>query len=123
MMTKTLPNPRSVGRQRSGFWVFVTLILWVGSLSLVACRMPEPDTVATPAEPTPEPVAEVAAAPTATEEPAAPAAQAEPAAEPVPEVAAPADMDWTHHVTVSEEYYVLGNPDAPVLIVDVSDFL
>jgi protein-disulfide isomerase len=34
-----------------------------------------------------------------------------------------AEADWTETVTVEGDYYVLGNPAAPIRMVDFSDFL
>ena len=45
------------------------------------------------------------------------------AATPDEEVAAPAVEDWTRHFVVEGQYVYLGNPEAPVTILDVSDFL
>ena len=75
-----------------------------------------------------EPAAEAASA--EDSEPAAPAEVAESAPEPAsdpepaPEEAVVAEPpDWTTHVFVEEGYYVLGNPDAEVSILDAGDFL
>lgn len=35
---------------------------------------------------------------------------------------AEAEADWTQTVTVEGDFYVLGNPAAPVRLVDFSDF-
>jgi hypothetical protein len=32
-------------------------------------------------------------------------------------------VDWTETVTVEGDFYVLGNPAAPILLIDYSDFL
>ncbi len=39
------------------------------------------------------------------------------------EVVTPAVEDWTRHFVVEGQYVYLGNPEAPVTILDVSDFL
>jgi len=46
-----------------------------------------------------------------------------PTATPEPEGVAPASADWLTTVTVDGDYYVLGNPAAPVRLLDYSDFL
>lgn len=91
----------------------------------VAVDGPAPTAVAQPA-PTEAP-AEVpteipaeAPAETPTETPAQEAAPTSaPAEEPVPS----APVDWTETVTVEGDYYVLGNPAAPIRLIDYSDFL
>lgn len=95
---------------------------------LAACRMPyEPDAQMAdpPAAATPEPVATpVPEEPTPAPTPEAEAAETAPEVqEPTPEADVPAVADWTQHVWVDGPYYVMGNPDAPVTIIDVSDFL
>ncbi len=47
-------------------------------------------------------------------------ADAEPAEE---EAAVPVVEDWTQHFVAEGQYVYLGNPEAPVTILDVSDFL
>ncbi len=132
MSREILPCNQIVPARPTWLGAFVVLVLLVGSLSLVACRMPEPATAEPPPEPTaiPEPEVQVEPEPTAPQEPQAaevpaeqPAAEEQPTTETTTEVVAPEEIDWTQHVTVSENYYIRGNPDAPVLIVDVSDFL
>lgn len=54
-----------------------------------------------------EPVVEVVAEAETTEE----------------EVAAPVVEDWTQHFVAEGNYVFMGNPEAPVTILDVSDFL
>ncbi len=122
-MMDTCKNSQPVPRRRAWHRACAGLVLWAGCLGLVACAMPAMDA----ADPAPEAV--TAAEPTVAEEPTLqPTAPAEPAAEeaaPETDTAAevPAEIDWTQHVTVSEDYYLLGDPEAPVLIVDASDFL
>ncbi len=93
------------------------------SLGLAACAMPEIDTAAPTVQPSPVIVVDAEA--TAPEEAPSPTAQVAAEAQPVPdmEAATPAPIDWARYTTVVDEYYVRGNPDAPVLIVDISDFL
>jgi hypothetical protein len=83
--------------------------------------------------------------PTVTPNAAAPAGAADtPSADTAPADTAPADaapadagladagladagpaepVDWTMHAFREGDYYVLGNPDAPVRLIDYSDFL
>lgn len=75
-----------------------------------------------------EPAAEEASA--EDSEPAEPVEVAEsapePASDPEPapdEAVATDPPDWTTHVFVDGGYYVLGNPDAEVSILDAGDFL
>ena len=80
-----------------------------------ATRQPtaDPQPTAPPAPTnTPEP-ATVAAEPTAT---AQPVAEAAPTATPEP---AP---DWTQTATLIDGLYVRGNPNAPIRLIDYSDF-
>ncbi|MCY4521240.1 MAG: hypothetical protein OXC13_10750 [Caldilineaceae bacterium] len=75
-----------------------------------------------------EPAAEEAAVPAESSEPAEAAevaeADPEPASEPAPdEVVAEDPPDWTTHAFVDGGYYVLGNPEAEVSILDAGDFL
>ena len=82
----------------------------------------QPPVEAPTAAPTMAPVAEPevvekeapVAAETGTDLPA-------PTVEPTP--AAPAPVDWLTTVTVEGDYYILGNPAAPVRLLDYSDFL
>ncbi len=75
-----------------------------------------------------EAAAEEAAVPAESAEPAEAAEVAEtepePASEPAPdEVVAEEPPDWTTHAFVDGGYYVLGNPEAEVSILDAGDFL
>lgn len=117
------------------------LLLCVGVMAAACADRPQ---TAAPelAAPTEAVVAEAAPTPTPTPVAASPAdadraAEAQAAAETPPEAeapseaetdsateaAAPAVSDWTQFVAVEGDYYLLGNPEAPVLILDVSDFL
>lgn len=90
--------------------MLVTVLIAVPTL--IAClspgRPPEP-----PAAPT---IAQVAPAltPTPVAEAGEPVATLSPAQE---------STDWTQVAGVEGDLYVLGNPDAPVRIIDYSDFL
>ncbi len=77
-----------------------------------------------------EPAAEEAAVPEESSEPAASAevaeAEPEPASDPEPapdEAVVEEPPDWTTHAFVDGGYYVLGNPEAEVSILDAGDFL
>lgn len=119
------------GRRAACAW----LLLCVGVMAAACADRPQ---TAAPelAAPTEAVVAE--AAPTSTPTPVAAspadadrASEAQAAAETpseaetdsVTEAPAPAARDWTQFVAVEGNYYLLGNPEAPVLILDVSDFL
>lgn len=114
--------------------MFAGLLLLGALLALTGCsgespaaaepgadQAPAPEVAtATPQPPTPPPVS-AETVPTATP---APAATATPA--PEVEVEPAADLpptDWLQVVTRVEDYYWLGNPDAPVRLIDYSDFL
>lgn len=117
------------------------IVLWAAMmaliLSLAACNMPY--------EPPPAAVSEEPAEPAEPPEPEAPAEPSEPA-EPVVEhdadgdgktddaeehmagemeddAAPPDPPDWTQTFHVEGQYVVMGDPAAPVIIIDVSDFL
>lgn len=66
-------------------------------------------------EATPTATAQTKAAPIATNT-AAPLDT--PTAEPVAEL-----VDWTTTASVDGDHYVLGNPNAPIRLIDFSDFL
>lgn len=99
--------------------------LLLSVLALAGCTAARP-------EPSPSVAATVASAPTAgpgteTEAPALPTptavpeatiAQEEPAAE-----APDAQVVWVDVATVDGDYFVRGNPAAPIRLVDFSDFL
>ncbi len=134
----TLPAPRAA-RARPCFarrWrraACAWLLLCVGVMAAACADRPQ---TAAPARaaPTEAVVAEAAPAPTpvaASPADADRAAEAQSAAETpseaetdsATEAAAPAARDWTQFVAVEGNYYLMGNPEAPVLILDVSDFL
>jgi hypothetical protein len=53
-------------------------------------------------------------------------AERQPAADataPNEEQSAQAEQDWTAVASLEDELYVLGNPDAPIRLIDYSDFL
>jgi protein-disulfide isomerase len=77
---------------------------------------PAPATVvSTAVEPTAQPA--LALLPTVTPNVVAPApVETTPAQAAVP-------ADWTQHAYLEGDYYILGNPDAPVRLIDYSDFL
>jgi protein-disulfide isomerase len=92
--------------------------LWVMSALLLAACSTAP---VQPPEPQPPAEAEVQA-----EQPTL-AAQAESAAEAVAPTEQPASQaetpaDWAQTATLEGDFYVLGNPAAPVRLVDFSDF-
>ena len=133
----TLPMSRRAPRARRylvrRWWpaACAWLLLCVGVMAAACADQPQttapesaaPATVVvTEAAPTPGAAARADAA-RASE--AQDAAEAPPAAEAASETepAAPAARDWTQFVAVEEDYYLLGNPEAPILILDVSDFL
>lgn len=77
------------------------------------------------AAPTAAPATLAPAAVNAAPDVVATAAPSEEAAATAPaEAAAPAaPVDWLRTASVEGDYFVLGNPDAPVRILDYSDFL
>lgn len=127
-----------------GKFAFLLAILLCAALIAVGCGpgpapMAEPeDDAAVPeaaaAEPeeadtaSREPAAEEASAEDAEPAEAAEVAEAEPEPasdpEPVPDEAVVEEPpDWTTHAFVDGDYYVLGNPEAEVSILDAGDFL
>ena len=65
-------------------------------------------------------------APTATSEPAPvaaePTATTQPVAEPAPTATPEPEADWTQTASLVDGLYVRGNPNAPIRLVDYSDF-
>lgn len=119
-------HKEDTGMQR---FYFVTLLI-----VLVGCSPPtaNPTTSAEPADPpvvltTEEAVEATATAPAA----AAPITgsattqRAAPVLVPTdtPQVADAIETDWLATVTVEGDFYILGNPNAPIRLVDYSDFL
>ena len=127
-----------------GFGVFALLL--AAMLLLGACaNMPESDTAneddsAAVIEQTPADVSEVkteetdvaAEAAVQPDEPdeeqvaeaeEAPAEALVEVETPQEEVAAPVVEDWTQHFVAEGNYVFIGNPEAPVTILDVGDFL
>lgn len=113
--------------------------IWIGFAvtlalpALVACSGVASPASGTPSEAVTAVPTEDATVLTPTEEPAAAAeepatgeaASAEvalPTNTPAPELAAES-VDWTATVTIDGDYYVRGNPGAPIRLVDYSDFL
>lgn len=102
----------------TGFVLFV--LLGIAGCSASATPVPVsdlvsvPTTVPTVAEPLSSPTADMAAAGT-------------PSAAPNPTVnsktATPAIVNWTQTASVDGDFYILGNPAAPIRLVDYSDFL
>jgi len=129
---QTSGKPGTQGSVRRAKFAFLLAVLLCTALIAVGCG-----TVSAPvAEPEDDPaVPEAAAAEqegeAAAEEAAVPAeaaevaeAEPEPASEPAPdEVVAEEPPDWTTHAFVDGGYYVLGNPEAEVSILDAGDFL
>ena len=65
-------------------------------------------------------------APTATSEPAPaavePTATTQPVAEPAPTNTPEPEADWTQTASLVDGLYVRGNPNAPIRLIDYSDF-
>jgi hypothetical protein len=122
---------------RHGKFAFLLAVLLCAALIAVGCGpgpapMAEPeDDAAVPEEAdtaSREPAAEEASAEDAEPAEAAEVAEAEPEPasdpEPVPDEAVVEEPpDWTTHAFVDGDYYVLGNPEAEVSILDAGDFL
>jgi hypothetical protein len=100
--------------------VVLPLILWLLTACGAAPRASAPSAaVAQPTEVT------AASAPPATDTPA-PQATATSTAAPVAVATKPPTavlMDWANTAGIEGDYYVLGNPAAPIRLVDYSDFL
>ncbi len=99
-----------------------------GGASIRPTTAPATLVVAMAAEPTTppkaDPTATVAPLPSPEATPAeTPTAAPAPTAEPEP-TALPAPTDWAEFESrTADGFYVRGNPDAPILILDYSDFL
>lgn len=77
-------------------------------------------------QPTADPQPTAPPAPTDTPEPAPaaaePTATAQPVAEPAPTATPEPEPDWTQTATLVDGLYVRGNPNAPIRLIDYSDF-
>jgi len=69
--------------------------------------------------PSDTPAAPVAAEPTAA---AQPVATVQPVAEPAPTATPEPETDWTQTAALVDGLYVRGNPEAPIRLIDYSDF-
>ena len=149
-MDDFLPERQASGKPgtqvsaRHGKFAFLLAVLLCAALIAVGCG-PGPAPMAEPEDDAAVPeaaAAEQEEADTTGDEPAAEEASAEDAepaesaevAEPEPEPASEPEPvpdeavveeppDWTTHAFVDGGYYVLGNPDAEVSILDAGDFL
>ena len=100
--------------------------LLLSLLALAGCTaaQPQPSPVAATVVPAPTAIAGTAteapapSLPTPTAEPEATIAPEEPAAE-----APDAQVAWADVATVDGDYFVRGNPAAPIRLIDFSDFL
>ena len=113
----------AVGRTADGKWLQVTTETnesgWVESSSVVAFGLDKLPTVS--AEPTPTPTVAPTATPTQAPTPT-PAPTATPTPAPVvADTPAPAS-DWTQTAAQVDGVYVLGNLNAPIRLIDYSDF-
>ncbi len=105
-------------------WGIPALLLAIGLLSACgspAAPPPAAATVAAPAEAAPAPAAAATTSPVAEAATAAPAEEAPAGDAPVAAPAAP--VDWLQSASLEGDYFTLGNPDAPVRVLDYSDFL
>ncbi len=100
--------------------------LLLSMLALAGCTAARPESPPVAASVAPAPTASAGTAtgapapspPTPTVVPEATIAQEEPAAE-----APDAQVAWADVATVDGDYYVRGNPAAPIRLIDFSDFL
>lgn len=149
-MDDFLPERQASGKPgtqvavRHGKFAFLSAVLLCAALIAVGCGpgpapMAEPeDDAAVPEAAAAEPeeadtASREAAAAEASAEDSEPAesaavaeAEPEPASEPEPipdEAVVEEPPDWTTHAFVDGGYYVLGNPEAEVSILDAGDFL
>lgn len=143
-MDDFLPERQASGKPgtqvsvRHGKFAFLLAVLLCAALIAVGCG-PGPAPMAESEDDAAVPeaaAAEPEEADTASREPAAEEASAEAAEvaesepdpasdpEPVPDEAVVEEPpDWTTHAFVDGDYYVLGNPEAEVSILDAGDFL
>lgn len=103
------------------------LLFCAGMLYLAACGTPEPPTQSSVTPPAADEVVASATrlpidaptdTPSATSTAAVQLTTAPPTVTPVPEPA-----DWSQTVTIDGDLFVLGNPAAPIRLVDYSDFM
>ena len=102
-------------------WAIPVLLLALGLLSACSARTDGAAPAAAPAAATAPATSAPTASAVATAQPAD-APTAAPAA-PAVEAAQAAPANWLQTAAVEGDYFVLGNPDAPVRILDYSDFL
>lgn len=110
--------------------VLCTALIAVGCGTDFAPMAAPEDDAAVPEAAAAEQEGEAAAGPVESSEPAESAevaeAEPEPASDPEPapdEAVVEESPDWTTHAFVDGGYYVLGNPEAEVSILDAGDFL
>ena len=104
--------------QPSRIWIYLVAVL---SMALLTACIGVSSTVSGP--PTaPAPTATTQAAATLAVEATVAPADTPVLDTPTPEAVAEA-VDWTTTASVDGDYYVLGNPNAPIRLIDFSDFL
>lgn len=99
-------------------------ILLACLLLIAACGSATPEQPAAGENVAPVAVVEATATPIPTEPPAATATSesAPVAAEQAPTSTPEPEPDWTQTATLVDGLYVLGNPNAPIRLIDYSDF-
>jgi hypothetical protein len=102
--------------------LLLLVLFVVGCAEMPAVVEERPASVAT-STPTVEPVTAVATTTLESNEESAADTTAEAEAATVDEVAETEVQDWSHTATVDGDLYVLGNPAAPIRLIDYSDFL
>lgn len=111
-----------------GFRIRCAGLLIGAALLLTACGAPAQEEPSAAEPPAPAAAVEATAtpAPTATPEPApaveAPTATAAPVAEAAPTATPEPEPDWTQTAALVDGLYVRGNPNAPIRLIDYSDF-
>lgn len=113
---------------------FSALLLTLALLLMAGCGAPATEQPAASENAAPVAVDEATAtplptdtpAPTDTHEPAPvaeePTATSAPVAEPAPTDTPEPEPDWTQTVFIDGDLYIRGNPDAPIRLIDYSDF-
>ncbi|RLT37979.1 MAG: hypothetical protein DWI57_12870 [Chloroflexi bacterium] len=107
---------------RLHFAILVACLLLIAACGASAPEQPAANESAAPvvvaeATSTPLPVE-----PTATSAPVEPTATPQPVAQPAPTNTPEPEADWTQTAALVDGLYVRGNPNAPIRLIDYSDF-
>lgn len=116
-MARSQPRPNNQIRAIALLLIFTLILSACGGAEETVSTAPTAPTVAVDA---PAPTAVPIEAPAPTQ---VPETEAAPTSAPAAEASPAEPTDWTETVTVEGDYYVRGNPAAPIRLIDYSDFL